>query len=138
MEVVKSMIHDQDIPMHLWAEAKKTVVYVQNILSHNLLGNKTLENMFTGENHEASHLKIFGCHVYLHVPKDKYQSWTPQERREYLLDTMTSQKLAGSIFQVSVRLRLAEMSHLMKMQLSANPERPMHMKFMKKRKKLPE
>jgi transposase InsO family protein len=28
MEEVKAMIHDQDLPMHLWAEAVKTSVYV--------------------------------------------------------------------------------------------------------------
>ena len=27
--------------------------------------------MVTGENPEVSHLKIFGCLVYLHVPKEK-------------------------------------------------------------------
>ena len=30
MEAVKAMIHDQDLPMHLWAEAAGTAVYVQN------------------------------------------------------------------------------------------------------------
>jgi hypothetical protein len=30
MEAVKTMIHDQDLPMCLWAEAAKTIVYVQN------------------------------------------------------------------------------------------------------------
>jgi hypothetical protein len=29
MEAVKAMIHDQDLPMQLWAEATRTVVYVQ-------------------------------------------------------------------------------------------------------------
>ena len=28
MEVVKSMIHDQYLPMYLWEEAAKTIVYV--------------------------------------------------------------------------------------------------------------
>jgi transposase InsO family protein len=28
MEAVKAMIHDQDMPKHLWAEATKTDVYV--------------------------------------------------------------------------------------------------------------
>ena len=28
MEAVKAMIHDQDLPMHLWAEAAGTAVYV--------------------------------------------------------------------------------------------------------------
>jgi hypothetical protein len=30
MEAVKAMIHDQDLPMHMWAEAARTDVYVQN------------------------------------------------------------------------------------------------------------
>jgi transposase InsO family protein len=29
MEAMKTMIHDQDIPMHLWEEAAKTSLYVQ-------------------------------------------------------------------------------------------------------------
>jgi transposase InsO family protein len=28
MEAVKTMIHDQDLPIHLWAEAIRTTVYV--------------------------------------------------------------------------------------------------------------
>jgi transposase InsO family protein len=47
MEVVKTMIHDQDLPMCLWAEATMAVVYVQNRLSHSALGFKTSEEMFT-------------------------------------------------------------------------------------------
>ena len=30
MEAVKAMIHDQDLPMYLWAEAARTTVYIQN------------------------------------------------------------------------------------------------------------
>ena len=41
MEALKTMIYDQDLPMHLWAEAASTVVYVQNRISHNALGFKT-------------------------------------------------------------------------------------------------
>ena len=43
MEAVKVMIHDQDLPMYLWAEATMTTVYVQNRISHSALGNKTPE-----------------------------------------------------------------------------------------------
>ena len=28
MEAIKTMIHDQDLPMHLWAEATRTIVFV--------------------------------------------------------------------------------------------------------------
>jgi hypothetical protein len=46
MEAVKTMIHDQDLPMHLWDEAARTTIYVQNRLSHSALGFKTPEEMF--------------------------------------------------------------------------------------------
>ena len=68
---VKVMIHDQDLPMYLWDEATKTAFYVQNKLSHSALGNKTVEEMFTGEKPEVIHLKRFGCLVYIHIPKEK-------------------------------------------------------------------
>jgi transposase InsO family protein len=69
MEVVKTMIHDQDLPMCLWAKGAMTVVYVQNGLSHNALGFKTPEEMFTGKKPEISHLKIFGYPVFIHILK---------------------------------------------------------------------
>ena len=48
MEAMKTMIHDQDLPMHLWDEVARTAVYVQNKLSHGALGFKTPEEMYTG------------------------------------------------------------------------------------------
>ena len=69
MEEVKIMIHDQDLPMHLWDEATRTVVYVQNRLSHGALGFKNPKEMYTRKKHEVGHLKIFGCPVYEHILK---------------------------------------------------------------------
>ena len=57
--------------MHLWAETTRTFVYMQNISPHRVLGNKTPEEMFLGEKPKVSHLRIFGCPVYIHVPKEK-------------------------------------------------------------------
>jgi hypothetical protein len=54
METVKTMIHDQDLPMCLWAEETKKIVYVQNQLSHSALGFKTLEEMFFGNKSKVS------------------------------------------------------------------------------------
>ena len=47
MEAVKTLIHEQDLPMHLWAKIARTTVYVQNRLSHSALGFKTPEEMYT-------------------------------------------------------------------------------------------
>jgi hypothetical protein len=81
MEAMKSMIHDQDLPMHLWEEETRTIVYVQNISPHKLLRNKTLEEMFTSENLEVIHLRIFGYPVYVHVPKENRSTLDPSGKK---------------------------------------------------------
>ena len=69
MEEVKTMIKDQDLPMNLWDEATRTTIYVQSRLSHSAIGFKTPGEMYTRKKFEVSHLKIFGCPVYVHIPK---------------------------------------------------------------------
>jgi hypothetical protein len=65
------MVHDQNLPMHLWTKESNTVVYVHNRIPHKILGNKTSEEVFTGKKPEVNHLRIFGYPVYIHVPKEK-------------------------------------------------------------------
>jgi hypothetical protein len=77
MEAIKIMIHDQDLPMHLCAEATRTTIYVQKRLSHSAFGFKTLEGIFTRKKLEVSHLKIFGCPVFVHIPKEKRTKLDP-------------------------------------------------------------
>jgi hypothetical protein len=81
IEAVKTMIHDQDLPMHLWAEAARTTVYVQNILSHSALGFKTPKEMFSGKKPKVSHLKIFGCLVFVHIPREKRTKLDPSGKK---------------------------------------------------------
>ena len=69
MEAARAMLDDQDLPMHLWAEATITVVYVQNRTPHRVLKNKTPEEVFSGKKPEVIHLRIFGCPVYIHRSK---------------------------------------------------------------------
>jgi len=71
VEVVCAMLHDQKVPNFLWDEATSTVVYVQNRLPHQALENKTPKEIFTSFKPDISHLRVFGCPVYFHVPKDK-------------------------------------------------------------------
>ena len=81
MEEMKTMIHDQDLPIHLWVEVARTIVYVHNRLSHSALEFKTQEEMFTGKKLEVTHLKIFGCPIYVHIPKEKRTKLDPSEKK---------------------------------------------------------
>jgi transposase InsO family protein len=63
-EQIKAMIHDQHLPMFLWAEASITAVYVQKKSPHKTLRNMTLEEAFTGVKLEVAHFRIFGCPIH--------------------------------------------------------------------------
>ena len=76
-----TFIHDQDLPMHLRVEAARTTIYVHNKISHNALGLKTPEEMFTGKKPEVIHLKIFGCLVFVHIPKEKRTKLDPSGKK---------------------------------------------------------
>jgi hypothetical protein len=57
--------------MTLWVEACMTRVSVQNRIPHQVLKNINPEEAFTGVKPKIGHFRIFGCPVYLHVPKEK-------------------------------------------------------------------
>jgi hypothetical protein len=99
---MKTMIHDQDLLMCLWAEVTMTIVYVQNRLSHSTLGLKTPEEMFTEKKPEVSHLKIFGCPVFLHIPKEKRNKLDPSGKKGIFVGSPRPSK---SIYQVNITLR---------------------------------
>ena len=49
MGVTRAMLHDQGLPMHLWAEACNIVVYVQNRCPHRVLCMSTPEEAFSSK-----------------------------------------------------------------------------------------
>ena len=92
MEVARAMLHDQDIPMHLLAEAARTTVYVQNHTPHRVLKNKTPKKVFSSKKPEVSHLKIFCFQVYIHIPKEKRTKLDPSGKKGIFVGYSESSK----------------------------------------------
>ena len=88
MEVAREMLHDQDLPMHLWVEAARTAMYVQNHTPHRVLKNKTLEDVFFNKKPEVGHLKIFGCPMYIHITKEKRTKLDPSGKKGIFVGTL--------------------------------------------------
>jgi hypothetical protein len=89
MEAIKAMIHDQDLPMHMWAEAARTTVYVHNKSPHKVLENKTPEEMFSREKPTVNHFRILVALYLFTSPRKRGQSWTLLDKKAYLLVTVT-------------------------------------------------
>ena len=54
-----------------WAEAIGTASYLHNLLPNSTLGgNTTPHEMWTGKRPDVSHLQVFGCAAYAHIPAE--------------------------------------------------------------------
>ena len=72
------------IKMHLWVEAARTAMYVQNRTPHRVLENKTPKEVFSGKKPEVNYLRIFSCPVYIHIPKEKRTKLYPSGKKGYI------------------------------------------------------
>ena len=77
----KAMLHDQGLPLLLWAEACNTVVYLQNRSLHRALGHLTPEEAFSRKKPNVGHLRIFGCIAYYYIPKEKRTKIEPTAKK---------------------------------------------------------
>ena len=92
MEAARAMLDDQDLAMHLWAEATITAVYVQNHTPHRVRANKTPEDVFFGKRPEFSHRRIFRRTVYIHIPKEKRTKLDPSGKKGIFVGYSESSK----------------------------------------------
>jgi hypothetical protein len=107
-ETVKALLNDQGLSMFLWGEATMTTIYVQNRSPHRILKDMTPEEAFSGKKPNVENLRIFGCPVYSHIPKDKRNKLELQERRGYSWDTVIHPRPIEYIFQNNTRSKLEE------------------------------
>jgi hypothetical protein len=69
-----------------------TTIYVQNRIPHKILKNITPKEAFTRVKLEIGHFKIFGCPVYLHVPKENRSKLEPLGRKDTFVGYSESSK----------------------------------------------
>ena len=61
--------------------------------------------MFTGEKSEVRHLKIFGCLVYIHIPKEKRSNIYPSIEKGLFIGYSEQSKDYEYISQDNAKLR---------------------------------
>eukprot|EP00253_Pinus_taeda_P029963 PITA_29963 len=60
----------------------ETACYLVNRSPSSALEDKTPQEVWTGNNHSLSHLRVFGCDAYVHVPKEKRTTLDSKYKRE--------------------------------------------------------
>ena len=71
MEKARSMLSGTRIGKEFWAHAVETACYLVYKSPSSVLEDKTPHEVWTGKKTSISHLRVFGCDSYVHVPKEK-------------------------------------------------------------------
>ena len=71
VEKVRCMLRMAKLSKPFWGEAVQTAVYLINRLPSVPLGFDIPERVWTGKEVSYSHLKVFGCKAFMHVPKEQ-------------------------------------------------------------------
>jgi hypothetical protein len=85
-------LNDQGLSVFLWGEAAMTTIYVHNRIPHRILKDMTPEEAFSSKKPNVENLRIFGCPVYSHIPKDERNKLEPSGKKGIFVGYSDSSK----------------------------------------------
>ena len=69
VEAARSMLHGRGLPLYLWAEAVNAAVYILNRVGSRTAPCTAFES-WHGKIPDLSHLRVYGCKAFMHLPKE--------------------------------------------------------------------
>ena len=82
-EVARCMLNEMKVPLHYWAEATTTAVYLMNRCTTSGIHNLTPEE---------THLKVFGCVCFVHIPQEVRTKMEPRSEKCIFIGYSMEQK----------------------------------------------
>jgi hypothetical protein len=70
MEKERYMLSGAGLGQEFWVEVMGTACYLVNRSPSSALDDKNPQEVWTGKEPSLTHLKVFGCDAYVHVPKE--------------------------------------------------------------------
>eukprot|EP00253_Pinus_taeda_P007412 PITA_07412 len=71
MGMERSMLSGAQLGHEFWEEVVETTCYLVNRSPSLALDDKTPQEVWTSKKPSLSHMRVFGCDAYVHVPKEK-------------------------------------------------------------------
>ena len=81
MEKARSLLIGTGLGHEFWEEAVDIARYLVNRSPSSVLEDKTQHEVWTGKKPSLSHLRVFGCDAYVHVPKEKINKLDSKSER---------------------------------------------------------
>jgi hypothetical protein len=80
-KIARAMLNEKNLPNYFWVEAIAIVIYIMNRTPTVVVHGMTFEEKFTGKKTDVSHLRVFGCIAYVHVPNEKRSKLDPKAEK---------------------------------------------------------
>jgi transposase InsO family protein len=77
-KITRAMLNEKNLPNYFWVEAVTTVIYIMNRTPIIVVHGMTPKEKFTSKKPNVSHLRVFGCIAYVHVPYEKRSKLDPK------------------------------------------------------------
>jgi hypothetical protein len=91
-EITRAMLNEKNLPNYFWVEAVSNVVYIMNRTPTTTVHGMTFEEKFIGKKPDVSHLRVFGCIAYVHVPDEKGSKLNPKANKCIFIGCSLEQK----------------------------------------------
>ena len=86
IDLVRCMIHSENVPKHFWAEALNTAVYIRNRAPNKALPkDKTPFALWHSTIPDLSHLRVFGSKCWYVQPKSKLKKLDARSREALMM-----------------------------------------------------
>jgi hypothetical protein len=92
VEIACAMLNEKNLPNYFWAEAVAITVHIMNRTPTMAVHGMTPEEKFTSKKPDVSHLKMFGCIAYVHVPDEKRLKLDPKVEKCIFIGYSLKQK----------------------------------------------
>ena len=91
-KIAHALMSEKEMPQYYWAEAVHTAIYIMNKTPTAAIHDVTPEEKFTGLNADVSHLKVFGCIAYVHIPDELRTKLDPKAKKCIFIGYSLEQK----------------------------------------------
>jgi transposase InsO family protein len=91
-KVARAMLNEKNLPNYFLAEAVAIVVYIMNQTPTAIVHGMTPKEKFTCKKPDVSHLRVFGCIAYVHVPNEKRSKLDPKAEKCFFIGYSLEQK----------------------------------------------
>lgn len=80
IEEARTMLEDAGLDRRYWAEAVNTAIYLKNKSPTVAVENATPEELWISNKVNLKHLRVFGCRVLAHIPKELRTKLDPKSK----------------------------------------------------------